>query len=495
MTKSAVSAKMSCCYALSSLLKGMVSYPSSTAYAESLASYFTLQQADIHPECIVSPKTAHDVSQIIQVVTGGHSQTPCSFAVRSGGHSTNAGASNIQGGVTIDLRGLDSIELNHDKSIVTIGSGTTWGSLYSYLDPLSLGVVGGRSYSVGVGGVITGGGISYFSPRYGWACDTVVNFEVVLANGSIINANDRQNTDLLWALRGGTNNFGIVTRMELLSFSQGELWGGNSIHAVSTKDQEIAALAKFSSGLYDEYASLIGTFRYDETGPSIINSIEYTKLVKHPRVFQEFLQIPALNITLGVTNMTSLSSGTEAMQMIGERHVFRQLHTSQAANYFSRSSYATVTICPTIEAINATVRAWNESLMMIQDVADIAWALSLEPLPPSIYLRHAENNALGLKDRDKKALMVVLLSVTWSDIEDDSRVTWAMKSLISTIELDVGRLKSLDPYLYLNYAAAWQNPIRSYGRSNLDRLAKVRMEYDPGNVFTDYVPGGFKIPG
>ncbi len=141
------------------------------------------------------------------------------------------------------------------------------------------------------------------------------------------------------------------------------------------------------------------------------------------------------------------------------------------------------------------MRAWNESLTIIRDIADIAWALSLEPLPPSIYARHAGENTLGLEDRHNKPLMVVLLSVTWSDLEDDNRVTSEMKSLISTIELDVGRLDALDPYIYLNYAAAWQDPIRSYGRSNLDRLAKVRIAYDPGNVFVDYVPGGFKIPG
>ncbi|GAP88933.2 putative FAD-binding domain-containing protein [Rosellinia necatrix] len=476
MTSPAIAANMTCCHALSSLLEGMVSYPASTAYEASLASYFTLQQAGIHPECIVSPNTAHDVSRIMQVVTG-DSQAPCAFAVRSGGHSTNPGASNIQEGFTIDLRGLAGIELNPDRSSVTVGSGNTWGSLYSYLDPWSLSVVGGRSYSVGVGGVITGGGISYFSPRYGWACDTVANFEVVLANGSIINVNQQQNTDLLWALRGGTNNFGIITSMELLSFPQEGLWGGTSFHAPSTKDQEIDALSRFSSGPYDEYASLIGTFRYDKTGSSIINSMEYTRVDERPQVFQEFFQIPALNKTFGIANMTSLSSGTEAMQSIGER-----------------ASYATVTIHPTAEAINTTVRAWNESLAMIQDVTGIAWALVLEPLPPSIYLRHAKENALGLEDRQNKPLMVVLLSVTWSDVGDDNRVTLAMKSLISRIERDVGDLDALDPYLYLNYAAAWQDPIRSYGQSNLAKLAEIRKAYDPGNLFTDYVPGGFKIP-
>lgn len=223
--------------------------------------------------------------------------------------------------MTIDLRDLHDITLNHDKNIVSIGSGVTWGAVYSYLDPLNLTVVGGRTSSVGVAGVTIGGGISYFGPRYGWACDTVSNFEVVLANGSIVNANEHENPRLLWALRGGAGNFGIVTRIDMRTLQQGNLWGGTLIHNMSMKDAEIAALANFShADHYDEHSSLISTFVYSEGQFFIVNGLEYTKNMADPPVFRPFLQMPYLSSTLQTTNMTTLAAESEILQMERQRY-------------------------------------------------------------------------------------------------------------------------------------------------------------------------------
>lgn len=296
--------------------------PDSDAYTTSLGSYFALQQSEIHPSCIASPASANDVSIALDVLTNNATQNAiCPFSVRSGGHATFIGASNINGGVTIDLRGLDSISLNPDDSTVSVGVGATWGSVYSYLDPMNQSVVGAGAYSVGVGGVTIGGGISYFGPRYGWTCDTVVKFEVVLADGSIVNASEDENADLFWALRGGASNFGIVTRVDMEAFDQGNLWGGALTHEISVSDQEIDAIVKFSSTAdYDEYASLIGTFAYTEDGPFIVNSIEYTRDEANPTAFQGFLQLPFLSSTLRSTNMTDLATETDRFQMRGQRY-------------------------------------------------------------------------------------------------------------------------------------------------------------------------------
>lgn len=82
------------------------------------------------------------------------------------------------------------------------------GDVYGTLDPFNLTAVGGRILGIGVGGSILGSGLSYLTDLYGLACDNVVNFEVVLADGSLVNANNTSNTDLFWALKGGINNFG-----------------------------------------------------------------------------------------------------------------------------------------------------------------------------------------------------------------------------------------------------------------------------------------------
>lgn len=314
------------CSTLSSLLSGKVFGIGSDAYTSSLNSYFSLQQAQVQPACVVLPETTHDVSEAVYALTSSDSPGHgCEFAVRSGGYSYYAGASNIQGGVTIDLQGLGHISVEPDRSIVSVGTGATWLSVYSYLDPLNLTVNGGRTANVGAGGLTLGGGISYFGPRYGWTCDTVQNYEVVLANGTISSANKTENPDLFWALHGGSNNFGIVTRVDLQAIEQGDLWGGLVFHDLSTRDEHIAAFVNFSQAeTYDIYSSLITTFSYSRSGSegtyTVATNMEYTKPVVNPPVFQSISSIPSLASTMRITNMTDLSTETQSLQQPGFRY-------------------------------------------------------------------------------------------------------------------------------------------------------------------------------
>jgi FAD/FMN-containing dehydrogenase len=125
--------------------------------------------------------------------------TQCPFAVKSGGHAAFAGASNIRGGITINFAKLNEVTLPSDKSIASVGPGNTWYDVYESLEPDNLTVIGGRVAAIGVGGLTLGGkdprshliqlliraltscsigGISFFSGKYGWACDNVYNYEV-----------------------------------------------------------------------------------------------------------------------------------------------------------------------------------------------------------------------------------------------------------------------------------------------------------------------------
>lgn len=249
------------------------------------------------------------------LTTANGSSSGCQFAIRSGGHASFAGTANIEDGVTIDLTALDSIVLGQGvPPIVSVGPGATWGDVYSHLDAANLSVNGGRAASIGIGGLTLGGGISFFGPRFGWTCDTVTNFEVVLANGSIINANEDENRDLLWALRGGTNNFGLVTRVDLQTFEQGDLWGGYVVHPVSTADGQIIALAAFTNpATYDNFSSLITSFVYSgaEGISVVVNNMEYTKPVVDPPAFHTISSFPSLSSTQRITNVTDLVTETD----------------------------------------------------------------------------------------------------------------------------------------------------------------------------------------
>lgn len=87
------------------------------------------------------------------------------------------------------------------------------------------------------------GGLSHFSGHVGLVCDNVLEYEVVIPDGTIIRAtaDDPDHGDLFRALRGGSNNFGIVTQFTFRTFRQGRLWGGTLIHPLETKGQQLEA--------------------------------------------------------------------------------------------------------------------------------------------------------------------------------------------------------------------------------------------------------------
>lgn len=122
----------------------------------------------------MSPLTALDVSLSVLTLRVAN----CEFAVKSGGHGAFYGASNINGGMTIDLVNMTKVSVDAAGLETQVEPGNRWVDVYKYLQPMSLSVIGGRVSDIGVGGLTLGGGISFFSGRYGWACDNVNNYEV-----------------------------------------------------------------------------------------------------------------------------------------------------------------------------------------------------------------------------------------------------------------------------------------------------------------------------
>lgn len=301
------------------VLGSKVLSPGSQGYNASLTSYYSAQEAALHPSCIITPFSTADVSRAVNTLT----RSNCTFAIRSGGHSTWAGDANIVSGVTIDLQGLNVIELSDDRSIVSVGAGSRWGQVYKALVPENRTVAGGRVGQVGVGGLTVGGGISAFTPRFGFTCDSVVNFELVLASGAVINANETHHADLLHALRGGSNNFGVVTRIDLQTHEQGDIWGGVVNYSFDTIDQQLIAASDLASASpYDEYASLTMSITYAAGGNhGVSNSLYYTKPVEYPDSFKPFTDIPSGSDTFRTANFSSFADEGTANNPDGYRYV------------------------------------------------------------------------------------------------------------------------------------------------------------------------------
>lgn len=122
-------------------------------YIEWESTFWSQQQAQVDPYCIFQPSNASDVSTALLVLR----EEQCPFAIRSGGHAAFAGASNIYGGVTFDMRAMNSTSLSSDREIAHVGTGAIWSSVYSALEPENLAVIGGRVSNIGVGGLTLGG--------------------------------------------------------------------------------------------------------------------------------------------------------------------------------------------------------------------------------------------------------------------------------------------------------------------------------------------------
>jgi FAD/FMN-containing dehydrogenase len=139
---------------------------------------------------------------------------------------TSQGANSIDDGILVVSSNLTTLQISDDRKSVVVGPGHTWGQVYKYLEQYNVAVAGGRLAPVGVPGLLLGGGVSFYGNQAGWSADNVLEYEVVLASGQIVTASATSNTDLFWALKGGSSNFGIVTSFKLRTFPSKKVFAG-----------------------------------------------------------------------------------------------------------------------------------------------------------------------------------------------------------------------------------------------------------------------------
>jgi len=162
------------------------------------------------PRAIVRPADSSGVAQAVRFARDSGAE----LAVRAGGHSA-LGLGRADGALTIDLRGLDSLEIADDGRSAWAGGGITAGAYTVAAGARGLATPFGDTGSVGIGGLTLGGGVGFLSRSRGMTIDNLLAAEVVTADGEIVVADAVQHPDLFWGLRGGGGNFGVVTRLKL----------------------------------------------------------------------------------------------------------------------------------------------------------------------------------------------------------------------------------------------------------------------------------------
>ncbi|KAI1277128.1 hypothetical protein F5Y07DRAFT_113986 [Xylaria sp. FL0933] len=234
-----------------------VAYPLDLDYISEQSKYWSTSCSALKPTCILFPTSAAEVSTIIQTINEGNEN----FAIKSGGHNPNDHFSSVAGGPLISTARLDEAALDANTGVLRMGPGNRLDDIADKLQGSGWTFVGGRIGNTGTGGLMLGGGLSYMSAQYGWAASSALEYEVVLANGTIVTASDTENADLAKALRGGGNNFGIVTTYTLQTYRQGNIWGGNVIfvHTDEVASNLLRAVRDFTEYNTDDRAAVIVT--------------------------------------------------------------------------------------------------------------------------------------------------------------------------------------------------------------------------------------------
>lgn len=176
---------------------------------------------DLCPAAIVRCATTDDVRLALELA----SERGLEVAVRGGGHSVS-GKSMCDGGLVIDLSGCQAVHLDEVTATASVESGATLGGLVDAIEPRGYLTTTGIVSTTGVAGLTLGGGIGWLMGRYGLACDNLLGAELVTAGGDVTQVSREEHPDLLWGLRGGGGNFGVVTRFHVrLHPAEPVIWG------------------------------------------------------------------------------------------------------------------------------------------------------------------------------------------------------------------------------------------------------------------------------
>ena len=178
-------------------------------------------------------------------------------AVRAGGHSV-AGMSVNNGGIVIDVRSMNTTEVDPGARQIRVGAGATWGEFDRATQEHGLATTGGRVSTTGVAGLTLGGGSGWLERRFGLTCDSLIAVDLVTADGRQVTASEDENPELFWALHGGGGNFGVATSFVFRLHPVGPLvtaglmiWPGDAAADVARLYRDIAhdAPDELGSGL------------------------------------------------------------------------------------------------------------------------------------------------------------------------------------------------------------------------------------------------------
>ena len=383
------------------------------------------------------------------------------IAVRGGGHSI-AGFSTCDDGVVIDLSGMRSVRVDAAARRAHVGPGAVWADVDHETQAHALATTGGLVSTTGVAGFTLGGGIGWLMRRYGLACDNLVGADVVTADGRLVHASEDENGDLLWGLRGGGGNFGIVTQFEL------------ELHPL---DPTVYAGLIFFSAEHD--TELLRLFRdWAPAAPDDITAaLNLTTAPPLPVVPEEWhgRKVIAL-IAVSAGSPDAAEQHVRAFREAGE-----PVADLMAPMPYTAMQQLIDPLWP--RGINAYFKATNVAGLDDGVIERLHEQHLSAPGPQCEIHVHQMGGAVArVGDGDtafpERSMPFVLNAVTgWHDPDQaDAHTDWARDVIDAAEECSTGRA-------YVNFLGDSDAARSSYGTDTYSRLVELKRRYDPTNVF------------
>lgn len=405
-----------------------------------------------HPTLVVRPTSAADVAAAVRhAVAAG-----LPIAVRGGGHSV-AGHGIGDDALVIDLGLLRSVDVEPEKRIAHVGGGALWLDVDTAAFEHGLATTGGTFGDTGVGGLALGGGIGWLSGIAGLTCDNLVGAELVTAAGDVLEVSADSDLELLWALRGGGGNFGVVTRFDLRLHPIGRMFGGDVVLSLEDAGTVLRRYREHADDVPDEL-SLFPVFGREE-GLGTVLKLELCFV--GPEAAARKSIAPFLHgielLRDGLGPISYLAMQARGVMPWGLRHYWK--------GHFIREL--------TDDAIDLVIEHARASDAM----PGLTAVILVEPLHGE--LRRVDEGSAAFGQRAARYNISGL--AIWEDPTlDAANTAWARGVADALVPF------SLTGGGYVNYMGSEETADRvqaAFGAERYARLARVKARLDPGNLF------------
>jgi len=383
------------------------------------------------------------------------------IAVRAGGHSV-AGASLCDGGLVIDMRPMKDIAVDPVARTARVGAGCTWADVDRATQQHGLATTGGRVSTTGVAGLTLGGGSGWLERRHGLSCDNLVSVELVTAEGELITASADEHAELFWALHGGGGNFGVATALTFRLHPVGpDVLAGLLIYDAERGADLLRLTRDVMVDAPDEFGPAVGylTVPVDDELPAELHGRLVSALVlcwtgpieEGERLLAPFRALGPCADLVGVMPYADFQSSIDDPPGYRNWWTAEYLHvvTDEAIEVIHRHSLA----IPTPGPAQSFIVPWGGAVARVGE------------------------DETPMTQRD--ATWVVHPFAVWENPADDDRVIgWA-----KAFRDDIARFASGGVYLNFIGDEGQDRVVAAFGEEKYRRLARVKAQYDPDNVF------------